>query len=114
MTETKAVVNGAELKKKELLDAVIERSGVRKKFAKPVVEAMIDILGEAIAEGREINLQPFGKIKHQRMVDSSNARVMVTKIRQSKSAAPALDPGDRADLEEGEDSSKESVADPAE
>ncbi|MCA9300045.1 MAG: hypothetical protein KDA28_13325, partial [Phycisphaerales bacterium] len=36
-----------ELKKKELIEAVVERSGVRKKYAKPAVEAMIDILGES-------------------------------------------------------------------
>lgn len=99
-----------ELKKKELIDLVTERSDVRKKYAKPVVEAMIDILGEAIAEGRELNLQPFGKIKHQRTKDTPNARITVAKIRQSKSASPALDHGD----DTTKDNAKESVADAAE
>lgn len=114
VTETKAVVAPSELKKKELLDVVVERSGVRKKFAKPVVEAMIDVLGEALAEGREINLQPFGKLKQQRTKDTSNAQIIVAKICQSKAAGPALDLEDRADMDEGEISSKESVADAAE
>lgn len=107
VTETPAVVDGEELKKKELIDEVVARSGVRKKFAKPAIEAMIDILGEAISDGREVNLQPLGKIKLQRTKDTSNARITVVKIRQSKSAGPALDPEDRADL----DNSKETVAD---
>lgn len=110
VTETTAVVSGAALKKKELLDDVVNRSGVKKKYAKPVVEAMIDLLGEAITEGRELNLQPLGKIKHQRSKDTANARITVAKIRQSKAAGPALDPGDRADA----DAPKETVADTAE
>jgi hypothetical protein len=110
VTEAKAVVTGAELKKKELLDEVVERSGIKKKFAKPVVEAMIDVLGEAISEGREINLQPFGKLKHQRTKDTSNAQIIVAKIRQSKAAGPALDPADRADRADGENSLQDKVA----
>lgn len=104
------VVGSTELKKRELIDEVVSRSGVRKKFAKPAIEAMIDILGEAIADGREVNLQPLGKIKQQRIKDTSNARITVAKIRQSKSAGPALDPADRAD----DDNSNETVAEPAE
>ena len=107
---TPTVVTSTELKKRELIDEVVNRSGVRKKFAKPAIEAMIDVLAEAIAEGREVNLQPFGKIKHQRTKDTSNARITVAKIRQSKTAGPALDPADRAD----DDKSNETVAEPAE
>ena len=71
---------------------------------------MIDILGEAIADGRELNLQPFGKIKQQRTKDTPNARITVAKIRQNKSASPALDHGDDAK----DDNAKLSVADAAE
>ena len=99
-----------ELKKRELMDEVIKRSGVRKKFAKPVIEAMIDVLGEAILEGREVNLQPFGKIKQQRTKDAGNARITIARIRQSKNAGPALDPEDRAD----DDNSNETVAETVE
>jgi hypothetical protein len=106
VTETKAVVTGSELKKKEVLDEVVERSGIKKKFAKPVIEAMIDVLGEALSEGREINLQPFGRIKQQRTKDTSNAQIIVAKIRQSKAAGPALDPADRVDSGEQKDAGK--------
>ncbi len=95
-------VAGAQMRKKELIEKVVERSGVKKKDAKPVVEAMMDILGEAIAEGRELNLQPLGKVKQQRRKETATARVTVAKIRQSKTVSPALD------------KSKEGVADAAE
>ncbi|MEO1139802.1 MAG: HU family DNA-binding protein [Pseudomonadota bacterium] len=84
VTEVTAAVTDPELKKRELLEMVSERAEVPRNKAKPVVEAMIEILGETIAEGRDLNLQPLGKIKVQRTKDLGNARVIVTKIRQSK------------------------------
>jgi DNA-binding protein HU-alpha len=86
--------SGSELKKQELISLVVERADVRKKYAKPVVEAVIEILGEALAEGREMNLQPFGKLKVNRAKDTANARIIVAKIRQAKSG-PAGDGDDK-------------------
>ncbi|MEO0939702.1 MAG: HU family DNA-binding protein [Pseudomonadota bacterium] len=83
------VVSGPALRKKELIDAVVARSGIKKKDAKPVVEAMLDVLGEALGEGRELNLQPMGNIKVKRAKELSNAKVMVTRVRQSKGTPTA-------------------------
>lgn len=77
------VVSGPVMRKKELIDAVVERSGIKKKDAKPVVEAMLAVLGEALADNRELNIQPLGKIKVRRAKQMQNGRVLVTKIRQS-------------------------------
>ncbi|MBL4767212.1 MAG: HU family DNA-binding protein [Rhodobacteraceae bacterium] len=71
------------MRKKELIDLVVERSGIKKKDAKPTVEAVLAILGEAIASGRELNLQPFGKLRINRTEEKSNGRVIVCKLRQS-------------------------------
>ena len=60
------VVSGPVMRKKELIDLVVERSGLKKKDAKPIVEATLAILGEALAEARELNLQPLGKVKVRR------------------------------------------------
>ncbi len=78
-----------ELKKQELLAKVVEQSGIRKRDAKPVVEAMLDVLGQALAEGRALDLQPFGKLMQNRSNEKSNARIIFAKIRQSKSSAKA-------------------------
>jgi len=80
-------MSAPEMKKQELIAKVVERSDIKKKFAKPVVEAMIDILGEALAEGRELNLQPLGKLKQNRVKETPTARIIVAKIRQSKQRA---------------------------
>jgi nucleoid DNA-binding protein len=91
------VVSGPVMRKKELIDLVVERSGIKKKDAKPVVEATLAILGEALAETRELNLQPLGKVKVRREKLMPNGRVLVTKIRQSM---PNTDETDSSDMPE--------------
>lgn len=98
---------GTELKKKELVELVVERSGLKKKEAKPAVEAMLAILGEALAGGREINLQPLGKLKITRVKELGNGKVMTTRIRQSDQAAEG------ASGAENEISAKEALAEDA-
>ena len=88
-----SVTAPTELKKKELVDLVVARSDVKKKYAKPVVEALLEVLGETLGKGREMNLQPLGKVKYNRTKETDSARIVVTKIRQSKqSNARAVPP----------------------
>lgn len=75
---------GPEMKKQELIEKVVLRSGVRKKDAKPVVEAMLGVLGETLADGRGLNLQPLGKLKLNRTKETPKARVIIAKLRQRK------------------------------
>lgn len=83
VTETTPTVADPALKKKELIDTVTERSGIKKKDAKPVIEAMLEVLGQTLAEGREINLQPLGKVKINRAKEVQGGSVLIAKIRQS-------------------------------
>lgn len=77
-------MGGPVMKKQELIQKVVTRSGIKKKDAKPVVAAMLEVLGESLAEGRELNLQPMGKLKLNRTKETPKARIIVCKIRQSK------------------------------
>lgn len=70
------------LKKPELIDMIVERSGVKKRDVKPALDAALQILGEVLADGREMNLPPLGKVRLNRMKQLSNARVLNCKIRQ--------------------------------
>lgn len=72
----------SELKKKELIDLVVARSGGKKRDVKPAVEATLAVLGEMLAEGRDLNLHPMGKLKVTRTKRTENARVLVARIRQ--------------------------------
>ncbi len=71
-----------ELKKRELIDKVVRQSGLKKRDVKPAVEATLATLGAALAEGRELNVKPLGKVKVQRVRETGNGRVLVTKVRQ--------------------------------
>lgn len=112
----------APLKKQELIAQVVERSEVPKKHAKPVVEAMLAVLGEALGEGRELNLKPMGKVKRKRLKDTGKARVIVANIRQPHEAAAGADaPGRPAPggglttpVEKPRKAAKEPVADDVE
>ncbi|MEP4198249.1 MAG: HU family DNA-binding protein [Aliishimia sp.] len=77
-------VTAPVLRKKELLDAVAEKSGQKRKDVKPVVEAMLAVMGEAIAQDQELNLPPFGKLKIQRVKETGNGRITIAKLRQPK------------------------------
>lgn len=81
---TKPVLASPSLRKKGLIEAVTARSGVKRKDVKPVIEAMLGILGEAIAEGRDINLPDLGKIKVNRTKKLANGEVFNVRIRQPK------------------------------
>ncbi|MFB9149605.1 HU family DNA-binding protein [Roseovarius ramblicola] len=96
-----------DLKRQELLAQVVARSEVKKKYAKPALEAALAVIGEALAEGRELNLAPMGKVKINRTKQMANGRVIVARIRQN---APRDAGGDTAD----DKAAKEGVADPAE
>ncbi|WP_292294133.1 HU family DNA-binding protein [Marivita sp.] len=77
-------ITGPELKKKELIDTVVARSGIKKRDAKPVVEAMLAVLGETIADGRELNLAPMGKLKITRMKKTTKAHIITTRLRRTE------------------------------
>ncbi len=76
----------ADLKKKDLIDQVVVRSGIKKKDAKPVVEAMLAILGETLGSGRDLNLPPMGKLRINRTQEKPGFRVIISKLRQSTGA----------------------------
>jgi len=103
------VVSAPELGKRELVEQAVERSGVKKKDAKPVVEAVLALLGEAVAEGRELNLKPFGKLRVNRSQERSNGKVFVCKLRQPDSPASAA----KENAGEGQNSSADPLAEPA-
>ncbi len=80
------IVEQPELKKKDLIEAVVARSGIKKRDAKPAIEAMLAILGEALADGRELNLQPLGKLKVTRLKKGGNGQIINARVRQPENA----------------------------
>jgi DNA-binding protein HU-alpha len=83
MEAAQSVILGPVMRKKELIDTVVEHSGMKKKDVKPVVESMLEVLGAALAEKRELNLQPLGRVKIRREKQLPNGRMLIAKIRQA-------------------------------
>ncbi|WP_068245218.1 HU family DNA-binding protein [Tritonibacter horizontis] len=74
------------------MEQVVDRTGVKKRDAKPVVEAVLALLGEAIEDARPLNLEPMGKLRVNRSQTNQNGRVHICKLRRktvgSENSAP--------------------------
>ncbi len=79
------------LGKRELIDRVVKASGIKKKAAKPVIEAVLKELGDAVSRGETLNLQPFGKANVKRSKDLEHAEILEVRLRRSKLAIKAAE-----------------------
>lgn len=74
--------------KQHLIARVVDAAGVKKKVAKPVIEAVLQELGEALSRGETLNLQPFGKLIVKTRKRQGTADVVELRLRR-RAAAPA-------------------------
>ncbi|MCW1951854.1 MAG: HU family DNA-binding protein [Octadecabacter sp.] len=77
----KPVVAGAPLKKPELIERVMAETGMKKKDVKPVVEAMLTVLGRALTKGEDLTVPPLGKLMVKRTKEAANATIVTVKLR---------------------------------
>lgn len=84
VSQTDPVVAGPTLRKKELIEAAVEKTGRKKKDVKPIVEAVLAVMGTALGDGRDLNLQPMGNLRVRKSRPLRSGRVLTTKIRQGK------------------------------
>ena len=84
VTPTEPVVSASSMRKPDLITSVVARTGAKPRDVKPIVDAVLATLGEAIAEGQELNLPPLGKLKLQRAKETDKARITIAKLRQPK------------------------------
>jgi DNA-binding protein HU-alpha len=85
------------LRLKDLVDRVVERSGAKKKDAKPVVEATLAVLGEALGKGEGLNLPALGRARVNRQKETEGGGTMVVKFRRVAPRAVKLDPVEAAE-----------------
>ena len=82
------------VKKPEFLERAIARTAIKKRDAKPAIEAALAELAALLADGNELNLPPMGKLKLIKSKDiGEGAKVMTLKLRTMKDSAgqPKLD-----------------------
>lgn len=122
VSEFTTSVSGGELKKRILVDRVTKHGDLKKKNVKPVVDAVLAVLAEALANGEDLNLPPLGKVKINKQKSVSGGQVLMLKLRTS---APTEKDGkdkasregkaeDEAEVDFDADDASEALADAAE
>jgi len=87
------------LKKPDLFDRVVAASGAKKRDVKPIVEAALAVIGDALSAGEELNLPPLGKVKINRQRKDKSGDMLVVKIKRNSGPSEAKEPL----AEDGED-----------
>lgn len=83
-----SVPQGDILKKPAFIDRAVARTDVKKRDAKPAIEAALAVLAEALENGEELNLPPMGKLRAVKSKDlGDGARVLTLKLRTMKEGA---------------------------
>ncbi len=73
----------ATLRLKDLIDKVVVISGAKKKDAKSVVDAMLRVLGDALAAGENLILPPLGRLHVNRTKQLVSGDVMIVKLKRT-------------------------------
>lgn len=76
-----------QLGKKALIERAVIRSGLKKRDVKPSVEAALAVIGEALAAGESLNLEPLGKVHVKRRKTLANGEVLTARIRRKRPGA---------------------------
>lgn len=93
-----------ELKLRDLIEGAAATGEVKKSDAKAAIRAALAVLGEALAEGRDVNLPGLGKVKTKRSKVTKGRRVSELRLRQNveeKDTAPAANERVAEEDEEG-------------
>lgn len=82
------VPKGEMIKKPEFIDRAVDRTDVKRRDAKPAIEAALAVLAEALVKCEELNLPPMGKLRVVKMKDvGDGAKVLTLKLRTMKDGA---------------------------
>ena len=83
-----SVPQGEMIKKPEFLDRAVERTDVKKREAKPAIEAALAVPAVSLINGEELNLPPMGKLRVVKSKDvGEGAKVLTLKLRTMKDGA---------------------------
>ncbi len=70
------------MRKKELIESAVARAGIKKRDAKPAIEAALAIIGETLSAGRGLNMPELGKLKVQNSKNLEDAQVVNLRLRR--------------------------------
>ncbi|WP_340256026.1 HU family DNA-binding protein [Roseobacter sp. HKCC-CH-9208] len=79
--ESKPKAKIEALKRRTLLEAVAMHVGVKRTDAREVMDAVLVEMAEALDQGRDLILPPFGKVMLRKDKDGQDGRPMVARIK---------------------------------
>lgn len=77
------VVMGPPIRKKEIIEQVVIRSGLKKRDVKPIVDHLLAVMGDAMADDRELIIPPFGRVKVHKKKDAAKKMIFFAKVHQN-------------------------------
>lgn len=96
------IVDAGQVKKPEFLDRALARCDIKRRDAKPAIEAALAEIAEILLAGDEVNIPPLGKIKVVKARDvGEGAKVLTLKMRSMKDGAGQGNTGVASDTDEG-------------
>ena len=87
------------VKLKEIIDRVVSAASLKKKDVKPVVEATLKAIGDALAAGEALILPPLGRLRVSRSKDMVNGAMLTLRLKRGAGGKP----GPKADDDLAED-----------
>ena len=87
---------------KDLIDRVVASAGIKKKDAKPVIEVTLRHLGDALAAGEAMILQPLGRIRVNKTKEAASGDMLTIKLKRPGSGKPARKAAATGLAEDGE------------
>ncbi|MGB3244418.1 MAG: HU family DNA-binding protein [Sulfitobacter sp.] len=83
------MVVGAAMRKKEIIEQTVTRSGLKKRDVKPLVDTLLAVMGEAMADGRELVMPPFGRLKVHKQKTTQKKNIYFAKVHQNRPSVSA-------------------------
>lgn len=91
---SEAVDMTADLKKKELIEAIVARSELKKGVTRETLDVAFAVMAEALDAGRGLNIPPLGKVTINReRQNAAGDKVLIAKVRiASKTSETSAEP----------------------
>ena len=89
-----ATEKAAGFRIKDLIDRVTASSGAKRSVVKPIIEATLHALGQALDTGENLTLPPLGRAKVSRSKELAGGAMLTIKLRRSASAKPGTEGDD--------------------
>lgn len=84
---TDATTGAGELKMRDLMVQVADRSGLRRSEVREALEMAMREIGDALADGRGVNLPGLGKVRIKQIRPKGSHRVIEARVRQDMRGA---------------------------